>query len=129
MSGLLLDSHVLYNFALGKPQIGPETLDLLNSAQRLLFSSMTVLELNIKHLLGKFEDIEPFVSAIKQNGIIEILLSSDAIFRLKDFPQLSSHDPFDRAILAQAMELGVPLVTADRRLVSLGLKWVKDARK
>ena len=43
------------------------------------------------------------------------------------FPELVGHDPFDRILMAQALVEQIPLLTADRILLGLGLDWVLDA--
>jgi prevent-host-death family protein len=49
-------------------------------------------------------------------------------FAAKQLGTLYSHDPFDRALLAQALSRHLPFVTADEKIIELGLPLVIDAR-
>ena len=56
---------------------------------------------------------------------VSMLEAAEAV---REFATLSRHDPFDRAILGQARVEGLRFVTADARLLALGLGFVDDAR-
>jgi PIN domain nuclease of toxin-antitoxin system len=53
--------------------------------------------------------------------------ANDAL-ALEQLDTLYSHDPFDRALLAQALSRHLPFVTADEKIIELGLPLVIDAR-
>lgn len=125
----LLDSNVLHWFAQGDNSLGPKTLALLQSGNQLYFSSITVLELNIKTMLGKYQGLSALIEGARAAGFLEANFSVSAASKLTEFPELSRHDPFDRALLAQAQEMQLQFITGDRVLTALGLGFVKDARE
>jgi PIN domain nuclease of toxin-antitoxin system len=46
---------------------------------------------------------------------------------IRDFPELTRHDPFDRLLVAQASRSSMLLVTADRVLLGLERDFIVDA--
>ena len=66
--------------------------------------------------------------ALRAQGLVELEFSTAHAAGLLDFPQLIGHDPFDRALVAQAHVERALFVTSDRHLLGLGLDWVVDAR-
>ena len=48
---------------------------------------------------------------------------------LRDFPELTRHDPFDRLLVAQASRAGLQLLTADHVLLGLGRDFIIDASR
>jgi len=48
---------------------------------------------------------------------------------IRDYPELTRHDPFDRLLVAQADRAGLQLLTADRVLLGLEKDFILDATK
>jgi len=46
---------------------------------------------------------------------------------IRDFPELTGHDPFDRLPVAQASRAGLRLLTADQVLLRLGRDFLLHA--
>ena len=49
--------------------------------------------------------------------------------RVRGFPELVRHDPFDRLLVAQAARAGLRLLTADQILLALGRDFIIDANQ
>jgi PIN domain nuclease of toxin-antitoxin system len=96
---------------------------------RLWFSSVSVLEITMKSMLGKLElSTDESISEIfRKSGFGELPFRAEHAATVADFPNLVLHDPFDRMLLAQASSEGMPLLTSDATLIGLGEKWVHDA--
>ena len=62
------------------------------------------------------------------SGLEAVPFPPAAASLMREFPHLARHDPFDRMILAHAQAANATLLTSDRTLLALGLKWVEDAR-
>jgi PIN domain nuclease of toxin-antitoxin system len=120
---MLLDTHVLVWLALGDKTLGKKTRALLDTAlhasESLSVSAISYWEigmltdkgrLNLDSVLTRRASIQMGISEVVVDGTIAIQASVLAAFH---------GDPADRLIVASALALGVPLVTADRAI----LKW------
>jgi len=54
-------------------------------------------------------------------------LKAEDFLELSGFPSLMKHDPMDRILLCQAARHNVRFLTADQKLLALGLDWIVDA--
>jgi PIN domain nuclease of toxin-antitoxin system len=116
---LLLDTHVLL-WATLKPELLPPQLQsqLLNPEHTLILSAATAWELSIKHHLGKLPEAEPllaFTDVARQLGA-EVLSISAAHAVQAGVLDWTHRDPFDRMLVAQALQEGCRLVTLDEHI-------------
>ncbi len=112
----LLDTSVLL-WWLGDPdRIGEPLLEVLQDPETaLLFSQVSLLEIQIKVGIGKLDlafPVERIPELAEQSGLIPLALRNEAIFTLAKLPDLH-RDPFDRLLICEAIQEGVPLVTPD----------------
>lgn len=112
----LLDTSVLL-WWLGDPsRIGSELLDDLQQAESVvLFSQVSLLEIQIKVGIGKLQldfPVEQIPELANRSGLTALPLSNAAIFILPKLPAVH-RDPFDRLLVCEAIQQGVPLVTPD----------------
>ena len=124
---LLLDSHVLIWLLRGDGRLGSKTQELLVSQHPVYYSAVSVLELTIKALMGRIDLPNTLSAALEEEGLRQMPLTGEHAELLADFPELLGHDPFDRALVAQARAENLTFVTADRRLLSLGRTFIHDA--
>ena len=116
---LLLDTQILL-WAAGQPErLSVAARRLLNNpGNELLFSAASLWEIAIKNALGR-EDfrVEPRLlrRGLLDNGYVELPVTSQHAVSIDALPPLHK-DPFDRLLLAQALNEGVTLVTGDRQL-------------
>lgn len=125
---LLLDTHVFLWIAEGDERVGAAARQRLAAAPHRYLSPISVLEMRIKQMLGKLampDDVAPVLATL---GVTALPLDIDAADRIADFPELVRHDPFDRALLGQAQQHGLELLTADERLLALDRPFVVDVR-
>jgi PIN domain nuclease of toxin-antitoxin system len=112
---LLLDTHVLIWWATDDPRMSQECRLLLADEQNeVFFSSISIWEVAIKHSKGLLK-LSPDVldAGARQNGLQALSftwLHAQQIAFLPDHHQ----DPFDRALIAQAMCEPMTLVSKDR---------------
>jgi PIN domain nuclease of toxin-antitoxin system len=114
---LLLDTCVVIWFFAGSPRINGKLKDTLTDPQHdLLMSDVSVLEVVIKHSLGKFALPRPpskLIPVLALKHQVEALpLNIIAIYELERLPW-HHRDPFDRLLIAQALTEGCVLVTPD----------------
>ncbi len=121
----LLDTSVLL-WWLGDPsRIRPTLLDELKDPDALVwFSQVSLLEIQIKTGLGKLRldfPVERIPELAESSGLIALPLSNAAIFTLPKLPDVH-RDPFDRLLICEAIQQGVPLVTPDEVIRRYPLK-------
>lgn len=125
---LLLDTNVLIWFAADPKKIGPKTQKILEDAEEIYISAVSVLEITIKVINKKLSfpsNLDDIVKAL--NGKY-LDMNAEHAQALNRFPKLAKHDPFDRLLLAQAHAEQLDLLTADEMLLSLKEGKTLDAR-
>lgn len=122
MAALLLDTNALYYYATGSSKFGPRTIKLLNQSD-LLFSPLSLVELRQKILKGKLALSRSDSGAFKALGLQPIHFTPDAA---DGFELVANDDPFDNMLLAQAKVLRAKFLTADLKILGLGLDYVLD---
>lgn len=116
---LLIDTQVLLWSLYEPKKILPALRTrLVDTVNQVFFSSVSIAEIAIKSSLGRndfpFQAEEVALSAL-QTGFTELPLDSRQSMRIAGLPW-HHRDPFDRLLIAQAIEDGLRLVTADRLL-------------
>lgn len=125
----LLDTHTLLWWRQDDPRL-PHRLDsLLESGENeILFSPVSLWEIAIKRSLGKLNlegSLEEFVRTLRQDhGFVLWPLEVSHFSRLETLPHHHG-DPFDRLLIAQAMETGATAITDDAawRKYKVKIKW------
>lgn len=125
---LLLDTSALLWFVLGDTRMGPAAKSRLSGLHTVYFSSMSLVELEIKAIAGKLPVFDGLAKDFTEVGMTELPFKSEHSLFLREFSQLAKHDPFDRMLLAQAKASNFVFLTSDRVLLSLGEDWIVDAR-
>ena len=116
---LLLDTHILL-WATLKPELLPERLQvqLVNPEHTLVLSAASAWELSIKHHLGKLPEAAPLLAFTEVAGQLgaEVLAISAAHAVQAGALDWAHRDPFDRMLVAQALQEGCRLVTLDEHI-------------
>ena len=113
---LLLDTHLLL-WAAGQPERLPKAAREFIEAKdsELVFSTASLWEIVIKRALGR-EDFKVDARLLRRglldNGYSELPITSEHVVAIDSLPPLHK-DPFDRALIAQALVEGITLVTTD----------------
>ncbi len=112
----LLDTHALLWFLNDDKQLNISTLAMIEDADILYISVVSLWEIAIKYSLGKlslpkpFEEVFPY-ELIKND--IEILpIDIHHIYQL-NYLKFYHRDPFDRLMIAQAMVENLPIISKD----------------
>lgn len=114
---LLLDTHsALWVFA-GSSEISQQLQDdITDPANEVYFSHVSAWEIVIKHTLGKLKLPNPpdiFICEMVAKHQLSLReISIQAIYRWGMLPMIH-RDPFDRLLVAQAIEDGFSLVSRD----------------
>lgn len=128
MNKILVDSHI-FLWLLYKPQsITKSTEQIIQTAEYVGVSIITLWELAIKHKLGKLRfSTEELLEGIKAIEFPLLLCQPNHIIALKHI-NLPHKDPFDALLIAQAKAEGFTLLTADKQLLDSSYKTI-DACK
>jgi hypothetical protein len=113
---LLLDTHILLWLMQDAPQLSPAARRLIEQAESVHVSSVSLWEVAIKRGLGKLRldpevlDAHLSVSAVQALGVTWA--------HARQLRALPAHhgDPFDRMLVAQAMSEPLHLLTHDAAL-------------
>lgn len=124
---MLVDTHVLLWLVEDDARLGVRARRLVASHSPVYYSAMSVLEMVIKSMHRKLRMPDEICSHLETEGFRQIPLTGHHAEELGSFPELTGHDPFDRALVAQARSEGLSFLTADRRLLLLGYDWILDA--
>jgi len=118
----LLDTHV-FLWALSDPdRIRSEIRALiLNPLYPVFISAISAVEISIKQTLGKLQAPNNLEQEIEKRGFQTLALEYRHGVRLRHLPN-HHQDPFDRLLLAQALEESLTLITHDKKLTSYSAK-------
>ena len=116
---VLLDTHTLVCWFSEPEKLSKRAASIItNSSNAVLVSAASAWELAIKVNLGKVDAIS-LVSDLSmhlaEEGFEELPIAIRHATRAGSLP-LHHRDPFDRLLVAQALELDVPILGADKSL-------------
>ncbi|MFB8787870.1 MAG: type II toxin-antitoxin system VapC family toxin [Potamolinea sp.] len=128
MSSLLLDTHAFIWFAENDIHLPSSTREEIESADIVFVSIASLWEIAIKLSIGKlflqsaYETIETQLDA---TGLTLLLISFADTAKIRHLP-LHHRDPFDRIIVAQAMNHSLILISQDTQLDAYSIQrlWV-----
>jgi PIN domain nuclease of toxin-antitoxin system len=124
---ILLDSQVVLWLLDDNPKLSKRARELITATGGAHVSVATIWELTIKAMLGKVALPEKLTNVLTEQGLLLMNITVDHVEGLRDYPELTRHDPFDRLLVAQAGLAGMRLLTADRVLLDLGRDFIVDA--
>ena len=97
----------------------------LNPENILLVSAVTGFEIAVQSSLGKLKLAEPprefLENRLRNNALTALPVTLAHTYRLANLP-FHHKDPFDRLLIAQALEEDVPILSADSVLSEYGIE-------
>ncbi|MCA1443265.1 type II toxin-antitoxin system VapC family toxin [Ensifer sp. IC4062] len=116
MTAVLLDTHTWAWSLTGDARLSAKATALITEADNVFVSPISLFEIGQKVRIGKWPEMEPFVgnlpSLLEQQGGRVAALAPEIC--LKGAILAWEHrDPFDRLLAASALDLGMPLISAD----------------
>lgn len=123
MKSLLLDTNALVFYSDNSPRFGPKTKRLLASDVNLLYSPLSLFELNWKAKHNPRFKHSITSERLKELGFREAKVDSAVCEGLRG---LQSDDPFDHLLVNQASVIGVQFLTSDTKILGSGLDFVVD---
>ena len=116
---VLIDTQVLFWWYSEPLKLSRSAVSVIEDGSNvLLVSAATAWELAIKVTLGKLDalslviDLEGF---LREEGFTELPITVPQATRAGLLP-LHHRDPFDRILVAQAQDLGIPIISSDHLL-------------
>jgi PIN domain nuclease of toxin-antitoxin system len=125
---VLLDTHALLWFLLDDPALSGTARELIRNPQTEVFvSPASYWEIAIKISIGKYRLPEPLAAfmdrELARNRFDILPISVRHADRVARLP-FHHRDPFDRLIVAQALEDTLPLLSADQIMDRYGAQRV-----
>lgn len=112
----LIDTHAFLWYIQASGQLSPKAADILEDpSQSLYFSIASLWEISIKMGLGKltldssFHELEALLSRLSIDILPITFADTETYLRLP----LHHRDPFDRILIAQAMNRSLSIITVD----------------
>ncbi len=117
MKKLLLDTHVLLWCLADSPHLNQATRELIDDPSLVVYiSAASIWEISIKQARGKLQVVmEKLWSALATGDYEELPVTARHAWRAGQLPPYHQ-DPFDRMLVAQALQEGLTLVTHDNQL-------------
>ena len=113
---ILLDTHVYLWFLADSHKLTKKARTRIARADDVFVSAASIWEASIKAGLGKLDvDVDELVAGIEASGFVELPVRARHAARVGDLPR-EHRDPFDRLLLAQAIDEPMRFLTADETL-------------
>jgi len=108
---LLLDTNALIRWH--RDELRPAAVRTVQRADVVLVSAASAWEIGIKHALGKVDIPDLVEDILPMYGFVELPATARHGDLLRSLP-LHHRDPFDRLLIAQALDEGLTILTSDR---------------
>jgi PIN domain nuclease of toxin-antitoxin system len=113
---ILLDTHIYLWSVTEDRRLSRRARGIIEKAEHVFVSSVSVWELSIKSARGKLEPrMQRAVDRVSQSGFAELRVEFAHAFAVRNLPLLH-HDPFDRMLVAQAVSEVMRFLTSDKQL-------------
>jgi len=112
---LLLDTHILLWWLADPGRIAEEArLAISDPENEVFYSAANIWEIKIKSTLGKLAPMDrgKTEAALQSDSIHQLAIDACHAWAVGSLPLIHS-DPFDRILIAQAVEESLTLVTRD----------------
>jgi PIN domain nuclease of toxin-antitoxin system len=119
---LLLDTHVLLWWLLESPKLAHHIRTAMTDLDNdVCISAVTHAEISIKRSLGRLES--PWIpdELLEENGFEPLPFTASHGRRMLELP-FHHRDPFDRMLIAQAIDEDMVFATVDPRMHSYGVR-------
>lgn len=118
---LLLDTHILLWWLDDHPALPARAVALIaDPANEVFVSPMSLWEIAIKSRLGKLTaDVDEVHQAVLESGFAPLPFTFEHAVEVARLPN-HHHDPFDRALIAQARLEPLHLITHDDVIAAYG---------
>ena len=120
----LLDTHTLLWWLSENPILSKQAKTIISTPKNLIFvSAVSAWEISIKKAIGKLEAPDDLEQAITYNNFtpLEITIKDGNLAgKLSNY----HNDPFDRMLIAQAMNNNLTIITKDSKIPQYKVKTI-----
>lgn len=121
----LLDTHVFLWWLADNSKLSSKARTIIENENNLIFVSIaSIWEIIIKKSLGKLKTPDNLEKIIPENDFKELFITLKHVLALQQLPNYH-HDPFDRMLLAQAKSESLTIITADEKLTTYDVHYIK----
>ena len=121
MSRWLVDTHAVLWWLDDAPALSPAAREAIaEPSNDVLVSTASLWEIAIKQSLGKLSVPAELPDEIVDAGFRWLPVGPEHGWAARELP-FHHRDPFDRLLVAQALEEGIPVITRDERFVAYGV--------
>jgi PIN domain nuclease of toxin-antitoxin system len=122
---MLLDTHAFLWAIAGDQRMSKHAREIFTGPSNLSISIASVWEILIKVQVGKLKVPRPassyILSKLAENRIETLPITLDHLIAYETLP-LHHRDPLDRILIAQSLEEGWPIITADRNFLKYAVQ-------
>jgi PIN domain nuclease of toxin-antitoxin system len=112
----MLDTHALVWALQASPRLSKAARRIVeDGANEVLVSAASAIEIAIKTALGRLRAPDDLVEACDEAGFVRRPIGFAEAKRLASLPRLH-RDPFDRLLVAHALQEGAVLLTCDSQI-------------
>jgi PIN domain nuclease of toxin-antitoxin system len=108
---LLLDTNALVRWHAG--ELRPAAVRTVQRADLVVVSAVSAWEIALKQAQGQLKFPDTVTDVVERYGFLPLPATARHGDRLRDLP-MHHPDPFDRLLIAQALEEGLTILTSDR---------------
>jgi PIN domain nuclease of toxin-antitoxin system len=110
---VMLDTHALLWALSDSPRLSKTARRVIeNGRNEVIVSAVCAWEIAIKTSMGKLRAPDDLIAAVDDAGFTRVAVGFAEARRLASLPHHHG-DPFDRMLIAHALEEGTPIVTKD----------------
>lgn len=122
----LLDTHTFLWYLLGNPNLSNRAREIVNTRENLCFSIISLWEVSIKTNIGKLQLNRPFSELLEELKYINTQILPITFADTEIYINLPLHhrDPFDRILVAQAINHSLILISRDVAFDAYSIKRV-----
>jgi len=117
----LVDSHILLWWFMEPKKLASSVYSVIEDPDNEIYISVaTIWEIAIKSSLNKLKVPENFNGILEKEGFKVIPIDLSTAWKVKDLP-FHHNDPFDRLIVATAMQQDLTVITHDEQFKGYGI--------
>ena len=121
---LLADSHALIWWVENPSMLTPDArAAIADPANEVFMSTASIWEIGLKVAKGRLRVAANFAAVLRADGFTDLLIHPRHAERALTLPPIHG-DPFDRLLIAQAMEEGLVFVSCDRWVPAYGVRQI-----
>jgi PIN domain nuclease of toxin-antitoxin system len=123
---LLLDTHIFLWAVDNNPNLSPAAREAIVDGYNIVYvSAATAWEISIKRTIGKLKIPESdYLEELRLHRFTPLSVTTEHALAVENLPP-HHKDPFDRMLIAQALEEKLVLVTRDPRLKAYDVRIIE----